>query len=193
MRKKRILTLSGILLGVLMCFNFNKVQAVDSVFSDTKLTRETLSTVAQANELNEIKYLGISKIRQSGKYYQLDTTTTNEGKKDWKITRRDSATSTTPIYDEIYYCVNATQGFIGNDNRVMAEGAIDAYPNQYVMNSTNKDKISSLSAGDLGTNYNKVLWILDNSYIPGKSTEEEKKALFTKVMQYIQNNDGYNK
>ena len=193
MRKKRILTLSGILLGVLMCFNFNKVQAVDSVFSDTKLTRETLSTVAQANELNEIKYLGISKIRQSGKYYQLDTTTTNEGKKVWKITRRDSATSTTPIYDEIYYCVNATQGFIGNDNRVMAEGAIDAYPNQYVMNSTNKDKISSLSAGDLGTNYNKVLWILDNSYIPGKSTEEEKKALFTKVMQYIQNNDGYNK
>lgn len=193
MRKKRILTLSGILLGVLMCFNFNKVQAVDSVFSDTKLTRETLSTVAQANELNEIKYLGISKIRQSGKYYQLDTTTTNEGKKVWKITRRDSATSTTPIYDEIYYCVNATQGFIGNDNRVMAEGAIDAYPNQYVMNSTNKDKISSLSAGDLVTNYNKVLWILDNSYIPGKSTEEEKKALFTKVMQYIQNNDGYNK
>ena len=193
MRKKRILTLSGILLGVLMCFNFSKVQAVDSVFSDTKLTRETLSTVAQANELNEIKYLGISKIRQSGKYYQLDTTTTNEGKKVWKITRRDSATSTTPIYDEIYYCVNATQGFVGNDNRVMAEGAIDAYPNQYVMNSTNKDKISSLSAGDLGTNYNKVLWILDNSYIPGKSTEEEKKALFTKVMQYIQNNDGYNK
>ena len=64
MRKKRILTLSGILLGVLMCFNFNKVQAVDSVFSDTKLTRETLSTVAQANELNEIKYLGISKIRE---------------------------------------------------------------------------------------------------------------------------------
>lgn len=193
MRKKRILTLSGILLGVLMCFNFNKVQAVDSVFSGAKLTRETLSTVAQANELNEIKYLGISKIRQSGKYYQLDTTTTNEGKKVWKITRRDSATSTTPIYDEIYYCVNATQGFIGNDNRVMAEGAIDAYPNQYVMNNTNKDKISSLSAGDLGTNYNKVLWILDNSYIPGKSTEEEKKALFTKVMQYIQNNDGYNK
>lgn len=51
MRKKRILTLSGILLGVLMCFNFNKVQAVDSVFSDTELTRETLATVAQANSL----------------------------------------------------------------------------------------------------------------------------------------------
>ena len=52
MKKKKMLTLLGILLGALMCFGFNQVQAIDSVFSQTQLTRSSLQTVAQANSLS---------------------------------------------------------------------------------------------------------------------------------------------
>ena len=72
MRKKKLLNLSAIIIGALMCFGFNKVQAIDSVFDGTSITRNSLRSVATSNALttsNTETILGISKIRESENYY----------------------------------------------------------------------------------------------------------------------------
>ena len=88
MKKKKLLNLSAILLGALMCFSFNKVQATDSVFSVFDLTRDGLKTVAESNtvlmSMSE-RELGISAKRGTGNSYSWKFNTTGESKKVWKI------------------------------------------------------------------------------------------------------------
>ena len=129
MKMKKLLKLSAIIIGALMCFSFAKVHAQDSIFGDVELTRGNLKTVATANTLNatmSTKYLGISKTRLSGNYYTWNPTTTGEAKTAWKIATYPSLTSTNANYSDLYYCLNAERGF-GITNGTMAEGAKDTY------------------------------------------------------------------
>lgn len=169
-----------------MCFSFSKVQATDSVFSDVDLTRDNLQAVAAANTLNAgatSKVLGISKNRRSGNYYQWNVNTTGDGKTVWKIATYPSTTSNTANYNDLYYCLNAAKGF-GLSNGEMAEGSKDTYNVSYDMkSSTDKSNITNASGGNLGTNYNKILWILDNSYISTGNTYYKDSTEYKILMQ----------
>lgn len=184
MRKKRIITLSAILLGALMCFNFTKVEASDSIFDKLNLTRDSLKTIAQANTLGSgNKYLGISEKRESGDAYGWNINTAGEGKKVWKIAEYPAKDSNIRDYSDLYYCLNATRGF-GMANGEMAEGFVSEYKDYFDMkDGSNKEKISNNAGGDLGANYNKILWILDNSYIPTKSSTYKNSAEYKNLME----------
>ena len=47
MKKKKLLNLFAIIIGVLMCFSFSKVYAEDSNFGVTRITRENLREIAE--------------------------------------------------------------------------------------------------------------------------------------------------
>ena len=189
MNKKKLLNLSAIILGVMTLFSFNKVQAseITSVFSDEEITRSNLASVAQtmslSNMSSETLELQISKNRESGNYYQWNITTTDEGKTVWKIAEVDS--SNLRNYSNLYYCLNATVGF-GITEGNMAEGASDEYSDRFDMkDSTDKTSITNYASGNLGTNYNKILWILDHSYIPGHSSQEDRNKLLESASEYL--------
>ena len=213
MRKKRILTLSGILLGVLMCFNFNKVQAVDSVFSGTKLTRETLATVAQANSLenavNKTLTINAANVsddnndnniigkRESGNFYQWNISLKGNkvlsGHNVYEITELGDST-----YGEIYYCLQSDIGLGGQDGNIL-ENDKDEYNIAYDMKTDKsliKEKANSLNISKDDTTYNKILWVLDNSYMPTNSADymntDNYKNFMKKVGITIDDEQGLN-
>ena len=177
MRKKKLLNLSAIIIGALLCFGFNKVQAIDSVFDGTSITRNNLQSVATSNALSTpdtSTVLGISKTRKTGNYYSWENNTTVDAKNVWKIA---DYTSGSADYSDLYYCLNAERGFGATQGR-MAEGATDTYITEYEVNDTNKSSIIGVAGGSLGTNYNKVLWILDNLYIPTGNTSYKTTSTY---------------
>ena len=111
-----------------MCLGFSKVQAAESIFSDINITRNSLNLIAKANSLSSSNaYLGISSERESGASYAWNMKTDGTpGAVAWKITKRSSSTDQSKNYDDLYYCLNAEQGF-GIANGEMAEGKIDYY------------------------------------------------------------------
>lgn len=166
MRKKRILTLSGILLGVLMCFNFNKVQAVDSVFSDTRLTRETLSTVAQENSLEKVIVPITLKIDKSN--YK-----TNNGETIWSIADKDKN------YKDIY-CININRGFGAPSGVITNENSEKTYTKQYDFNDSNFYQYTGLDEATKS----KVVWILKNSV----TSTEDLTTLLAKASPKLYDN-----
>ena len=182
MRKKKLLNLSAIMIGIVMCLGFAKVQAAE--FDSVNLTRENLKAVAENNTVltsMDDRVLQISKTRKSGNYYNWDKTTTSNGKTAWKIATIKSGARN---YDDLYYCLNVAKGF-GASTGDMAEGARDTYNVSYDMKDlTDSEKASLLSAasGNLGTNYNKVLWILDHSYVPTGSTSYKTSSAYRTLM-----------
>ena len=177
MRKKKILTLSGIVLGALMCFSFNQVQAIDSIFSQTQLTRSSLQTVAEANALDsDSKTLVVYKSKKSGNKYSWNLDAVGDGPTAYWIT--DEATK-----NDIYYCLNAGRGF-EIDNGIMTDGAIKTYTNSFDMkDESSKSDIINNAGGNLGTYYNQMLWILDNSYISTGSNDYKESSEYKKLMQ----------
>ena len=184
MKKKKLLNLSAIILGILICFSFSKVQATASAFGQ-EINRGNLKTVSVANALStriSSKILGISKERESGNYYQWNVNTVGEGKTAWKIATYPSLGSNIRVYSDLYYCLNATRGF-GLNNGEMAEGAKDSYTSSYDMKDSNqKNSIINYAAGRLGDNYNKILWILDNSYIPTQDSNYKESIEYKNLM-----------
>lgn len=180
MLKKNVLKLSAIMLGVLVMFGFTGVQA--SNFGEVNLTRENLKTVAENNTVlasMDNRVLSISKNRESGNYYNWNKTTTSNGKTVWKIATIKSGSRD---YTDLYYCLNAAQGF-GLSSGEMAEGARDTYTTKYDMkDSADKSSIISAANGNLGANYNKVLWILDHSYIPTGNSSYKTSTDYRSLM-----------
>ena len=188
MKKKVLLNLSAILIGTLMCFGFSNVQAAESIFSNFNITRNSLNSIAKANSLSSsTAYLGLSSERESGESYawnmKMDGT---PGAVAWKITKRNSSTDQTKDYSNLYYCLNAEQGF-GITNGEMAEGKIDYYDYSTEMNTNNKELITSKvnNQNELSENYNKILWILDNSYIPTRSNSYKNSTEYKNLMKKI--------
>ncbi len=117
-------------------------------------------------------YVGLSKpnIRpDSGKGYRI-------GDKDiWNLISYDDV-SGSRVKDDTLYCVNAGVGFTytGSDN-------IRTYNASYNL-KTQKDEIAALSTADYNSvanteYYYHILWLLDNIYVPGVSTEADRTAL----------------
>ena len=171
-----------------MCFGFSNVQAAESIFSNFNITRNSLNSIAKANSLSSsTAYLGLSSERESGESYAWNMKTDGTpGAVAWKITKRNSSTDQTKDYSNLYYCLNAEQGF-GIANGEMAEGKIDYYDYSTEMNTNNKELITSKvnNQNELSENYNKILWILDNSYIPTRSNSYKNSTEYKNLMKKI--------
>ena len=131
------------------------------------------------------KYLNITGTREGNQVYKITTTT--QEKTIWKIVSFESMNATAPaLYDEAIYCINPEIGFgsetsAGNDRK------------QYNASFNMKDltgvenKYRTLIPNQ--TNYNSVLWILDNCYLPkltpAANKEEVKAALYDAVVNAL--------
>ena len=203
MKLKNKLILLGILMGVISFSGLNSSMAADitSVFDGETINRQTIGALAKTSEINSSKELGISKDRESRNWYVINPTTDafNEdgelnfyangnakAQRIWKIAEYSSGVRN---YSNLYYCLNIERGFGINDGD-MAEGRTDKYPNSFDMKNNNKKStITELTGGSLGTNYNKVLWILDNSYIPTGTTNYQTTPEYKRLMEAAGIND----
>lgn len=120
-----------------------------------------ISSISYAASENSLK-LGVVFLRESGYGYQIG------GKKVPKIIQY-RADGTSHTWDESIYCLKAEKGFM----------QLDSKETTAIYNKSLNMKSDTIPKGylEIGENLPQVLWILDNSYLPLKSTEEQKVAL----------------
>lgn len=139
-----------------------------------------LSVFSKTNAETASYKLGIVRLRESGYGYKITPTGSNE-KTIWKIVSYDSNGGV--HYDNPIYCIKAGQGFGDSWTSENISNTVD-YNVSYDIKKdkeTLKTKFNTISMFNDETVYSQVLWLLDNLYIPGKSTESEKQALLSKV------------
>ena len=130
--------------------------------------------------------LGIVRLRKSGYGYGFGGIYGQGLKGDipnktvWKIVSYDGNNIN---YDKAIYCIKAGQGFGDSWTSGNTSNKVD-YNISYDLKKdrkTIKNKFSGISMFSDDKVYSEVLWLLDNAYIPGQSTEAEKQALLSKV------------
>ena len=144
---------------VIALISFVMVMSILSVFSNVKADGEEYT-------------LGIVRLRKSGYGYAPETDQAYNPKRTiWKIVSYESGNVN---YDKALYCIRAGQGFgdawtTGNTSGTVAYSEIgDLKLNRSTITSTyNQIPMMADSA-----TYSKVLWILDNLYIPGTTNKE---------------------
>ena len=180
MKNKKLFKLSAIILGIITLCGFNKTYAVESIFDETSLTRNSAQAYTKTTFSNS-KKIGVSIDREQGNKYTWYINTVGESKTVWKIA--DINSSNTRDYSNLYYCLNATRGF-GVVNGEMAEGETDEYPTTFDMiDGNNKTIIGNYAGGKLADNYEKVLWILENSYMPTGEANYQETLEYKNLMQ----------
>ena len=126
----------------------------------------TMLTVATLGSISAVKaasagplYLGIVSLRRSGYGYQ------QEGSKVWKIAEYDSENGKTADLSKTIYCIKGGPGFGSSD---MATGGVPTI-SKYTQKFNLKDLASIPSTYSkilpTGSNYNSLMWLLDNIYI----------------------------
>ena len=190
MKIKNRLILLGIIMGVISCFGLNKLYAanITSAFSDVNINRDNLSKATKSSTIEQ-KWLGISEKRERGNSYEWNVDSLGNGKKVWKIATYSSEDIDLRDYEDLYYCLNVKRGF-GLTNGEMAEGEKDEYTTSVDMLDTlSKEVISGKSGGNIGENYNKVLWILSKAYVPGQTSSEAKTELLKNALEYVKSDE----
>ena len=189
MKNKKLFKLSAIILGIITLCSFNKIYAVENIFDGNNLTRSSAQAYTRTT-FNNSKILCVIKERESQNAYTWNPNTVGEARVVWKIAEKDSSNS--KDYSNLYYCLNAERGFVA-DNGEAVETRDDEYSTSLEMKDlAHKTSIINYSGGELGTNYDKVLWILDNSYIPGESSNQDKVDLLSKAYEYGEPGKFYN-
>ena len=126
----------------------------------------TMLTVATLGSFSAVKaasagplYLGIVSLRRAGYGYQ------QEGSKVWKIAEYDSENGRTANLSKTIYCIKGGPGFGSSD---MATGGVPTI-SKYTQKFNLKDLASIPSTYSkilpTGSNYNSLMWLLDNIYI----------------------------
>ena len=126
----------------------------------------TMLTVATLGSISAVKaasagplYLGIVSLRRAGYGYQ------QEGSKVWKIAEYDSENGKTADLSKTIYCIKGGPGFGSSD---MATGGVPTI-SRYTQKFNLKDLASIPSTYSrilpTGSNYNSLMWLLDNIYI----------------------------
>ena len=126
----------------------------------------TMLTVATLGSISAVKaasagplYLGIVSLRRAGYGYQ------QEGSKVWKIAEYDSENGKTADLSKTIYCIKGGPGFGSSD---MATGGVPRI-SKYTQKFNLKDLASIPSTYSkilpTGSNYNSLMWLLDNIYI----------------------------
>ena len=126
----------------------------------------TMLTVATLGSISDVKaasagplYLGIVSLRRAGYGYQ------QEGSKVWKIAEYDSENGRTANLSKTIYCIKGGPGFGSSD---MATGGVPTI-SKYTQKFNLKDLASIPNTYSkilpTGSNYNSLMWLLDNIYI----------------------------
>ena len=135
----------------------------------------------------------------------------NVDKKIWKIVSYPTMSNNKPDYQNAFYCLRAEKGFTaangdltkrnytvkldmkteknpryGEDGTISEIGVLERLKQVGTFN--NPDGTANPNADK---EYNKIMWILDNMYLPKQSTEEERIALLTKAGIFSSENDSY--
>ena len=158
----------------------------------------TMLTVTTLGSISAVKaasagplYLGIVSLRSSGYGYQ------QTGDKVWKIAEYDSQNGKTANLSKTIYCIKGGPGFGSSD---MATGGVPTI-SKYTQKFNLKDLASIPSTYSkilpTGSNYNSLMWLLDNIYImPAIGTDnttarEEflKSKIPDKFYEYVTDDD----
>lgn len=134
-------------------------------------------------------YLGITNVRESkdgkgGAAYGIGGLKAdgNPFKKVWKIVAYPTENSTIPNYANSFYCIKAEHGFVNEANPNIS-GKHPLYNTKLNMKTQRADVITKLNAINSMKNdpqltseiYNKIMWIIDNMYIPSSATAAKDK------------------
>ena len=144
--------------------------------------------------------LGINNVRQTGGAYGIgglksDGTPT---KKVWKIVAYPTQESDVIDYSNAFYCIKAEHGFMVQSGATNVTTVKKTYNQKYDMKSETKitigntektekqivlEKLNSIGVFTKDqTSYNKIMWILDNMYLPkANGAENYKIELLTKA------------
>lgn len=143
--------------------------------------------------------LGILGLRKSGGGYVIDVSENGDPayRPIWKIVSYPDTGSTSANYDNAFYCIKAEVGF--------GESYPSEEKKEYIMYNGQRNNMKIKKADGNGydvldrlnlinnahpgnsqlslESYNKILWIFDNMYLPGKSSEQDKQALIQKASE----------
>ena len=147
-----------------------------------------------SNAAESSYYLGITNVREAkdgkaGAAYGIGGLKTDGTpvKKVWKIVSYGTETSTIPNYTNAFYCIKAEHGFV-NEATPNITGKHPLYNTRFNMKTQQSEVISRLNAinsskGDTlltQETYNKIMWILDNMYLPSSANAaKDKETLLT--------------
>ena len=138
-----------------------------------------LPSVVKAAEMNPPRYFGIVELRESGMGYSIGDPDTNGqtgmASKIWNIVEYSGASTNDPVQTNVY-CVKAGVGFMQGTG----SGVTQKYDAQFDMYTDREEiaqKNSVLNGLVNGGHYNEILALADLIYIPGESSQDERKQL----------------
>ncbi len=114
--------------------------------------------------------LGLTNIRETGGAYTIQPN--GPVKKVWKIVSYPSKDSNTPNYQNAFYCLRAELGFAMNSSNNVTKEKRD-YTTAINMKTNKEQALTRLrgagvfnGTADYSQAYNKIMWIMDNMYLP---------------------------
>ncbi len=156
----------------------------------------------KSNAANSSYVLGITNVREAnngklgGAYgiagLKADGTPT---KKVWKIVSYPNSGNTIN-YDNAFYCIKAEHGFVDNNSASDVSTIRKTYDTSFNMKTQSSEVLNRLNAINTATSkpqmtqetYNKIMWILDNMYLPKSSNAAQSKQELmeaAKITEYV--------
>ncbi len=151
-----------------------------------------------SNAAESSYYLGITNVRASkdekGAAYGIGGLKADGTpvKKVWKIVSYPTENSTIPDYTNAFYCIKAEHGFV-NESNPNTSGIHPLYNTRFNMKTQQAEVIARLNAinsskGDTlltQETYNKIMWILDNMYLPSSQVAVKDKEALLQAAEII--------
>ncbi len=147
-----------------------------------------LSSISYAGEANY--FLGLMNLRKDKSAYVIEMKDASGNfvtKKIWKIVSYSNLSGNNINYDNAFYCLKAEHGFGMGAGNTDVTREIRDYNTKLDMKTDAANVLSKLNdinnaIGDStlsASEYNKILWILDNMYIKNQQTTAQRDALLT--------------
>ena len=139
----------------------------------------------KANATELTGYMGVQEYRESGYGYRIkDRMPPSNGINVWKIVKYPNYTESNVgniDWSNSIYCIRAGVGFTANSRFVNYTRNYDMKSNKtdvlnILSNVLSNDGLSQAQIESYKSNYNKLLWILDNMYIPSSSTSASDRV-----------------
>lgn len=129
--------------------------------------------------------LGITNVREDKGAYGLNRKSDGTvEKKIWKIVSYPNTGSNVLSYDNAFYCLKAEHGFMSNASANVTD-IRKTYDQAFNMKTQKEEVMTRLNAIDVfkadPTAYNKVMWILDNMYLPKAEGASDFKVALLQV------------
>ena len=146
----------------------------------------------------EQRYMGVIPLMEHNTPkmgYSIGETGQNNAATIWNIVKYKASSINSGYENGNYYCLKSGVGFAttdtatGNRNPQLYNVSYDMKTKRADIEKQN-DILKGLVTGKVGeiNSYDAILAVLDNLYLPGKSTEEDKKELIYTIIQYAQQN-----